>query len=427
MFNTLKKQIRNPYIFSLLSKFVMVFTAFLFTVIQARYLGSELKGQIAVVSSITGITSIVFEFGIHQAFPYYKKKTEGDIVPIFMRISLLLLLVSVAISCGAIFWLSLEPKYIAVMIINPLLVYTRIVSYITLVEMPNKKNAIEMLIGFIELLIVIGLWLFFPASFAIGVFVIAFKDLIMAIIFTYFWRKKLFHVDASLKEWIVKIVKFGFFPMLSLLMTTLNYRLDVIMLEGKVTDAAIGVYSVGVALAERVWMIPDALKGVLVSNIAKGKDAKEVAYVIRICNTACLFLILLLVLLGEPFIRLMYGEEYNGAYQVTLILLIGALFMVYYKMIAAYNIVLGKQRVSFVFLLISVISNIIFNYLLIPVMGIYGAGIASIISYSLCSIMFIVYYIRTTHISFKDMLLVTPSDVRMLKAKFGKKHADLDD
>lgn len=422
MFENLKKQIRNPYVFSILTRILMVLAAFAFTVIQARYLGSELKGQVAVVSGYTGITSILFEFGIHQAYPYFKKKNpDRDILPVFLRISLLFLLVNAVVSLAAILLLPLPAKFIAVLVINPFMVYNRVIAYISLVEMPNRKNLIESLAFVAELLLIIGLWLFAPASFVIGVGVIVFKDVVMAVAYTYHWRNKLFLPGDSVKNWIVDVLKFGFFPMLSVLMTTLNYRVDVIMLEGHVADAAIGVYSVGVSLAERVWLIPDAMKGVLVSKVAKGKGAEEVAYVIRICNTVCLFLILGLILLGEVFIRVIFGAEYDGAYQVTLILLIGAVFMVYYKMIAAYNIVMGKQRISFLFLLISVIGNVVANWLLIPKMGIYGAGFASVISYSICSLLFIVYFIRTTKTPLTQMLVLSPSDFKKLKASLTKK------
>ncbi len=102
MFENLKKQIRNPYVFSILTRIMMVLAAFLFTVIQSRFLGPELKGQVAVVNSYTGITSILFEFGIHQAYPYFKKNTDRDIQPVFLRIALLQLLINAAVSVLAI-------------------------------------------------------------------------------------------------------------------------------------------------------------------------------------------------------------------------------------------------------------------------------------------------------------------------------------
>lgn len=421
MFGNLKKAIRNPYAFSVISKFFGVFVGFIFTVFQSRYLGATIKGQVATVNSIVSITSIVFGFGIFHAYPYFKRTTRIDIMPIFMKISLLILVAYGAVSTAAIALMHLPPLYIAVLILTPLLTYDAIVSYITLIEVPNKKSATDMAVVFMELVILIVLWLTAPPSFAIGVFVITIKDVVKAMLFTFWWRKRIFIPSESIVKWIPTLVRFGFFPMLSLLMTTLNYRVDVLMLNGRVPDAAIGVYSVGVLLAERIWMVPDAMRGVLVSNITKGKDAGEAAYVIRLCNTACLFIVLGIIILGRPFINIVFGDEYRGAYTVTLILLMGVFSMSYYRLIASYNIAMGQQRISFILLSIGVAANVIANLALIPAMGIYGAGIASVISYALCSILFIVYFCWTTKISFSNMILLKGTDFEKLRNKLRRR------
>jgi len=420
MLRRLKGVLKNPYTLSIISKIFGVLVGLLFTIFQSRYLGAEIKGQVATVNSIVSITSIVFGLGIYHAYPYFKRKSDADIMPIFMKIALLLLAIYMSISIVAIVFLDLSPKYIAVLILTPLLTYDGIVSYITLIEVPNRRSITDMAVVFSELVLLIILWIAAPPSFVIGVFIITVKDVVKACLFTGWWRKRIFVPSESIKIWIPKLIKFGFFPMLSLLMTTLNYRVDVLMLNGRVADASIGIYSVGVLLAERIWMIPDAMKGVMVSNIAKGKDARETAYVIRICNTVCLVIVLGIIVLGKPFIDFAFGREYNGAYQVTLILLAGVFSMIYYKMIASYNIAMGKQLVSFILLSIGVICNVIANLILIPPMGIHGAGLASVISYAACSVLFIIYFCHETGISFLRMLFINREDYTKLKKKLLK-------
>lgn len=422
MFSRIKEIVRNPYTFSIISKIFGVFVGLLFTIFQSRYLGAEIKGQVATVNSIVSITSIIFGFGIYYAYPYFKRNTATDIMPIFMKIALLMLAIYSFVAIMTIALLNLSPKFIAVLILTPLLTYDGIVSYITLIEVPNRRSATDMAVVFLELLLLVILWVVAPPSFAIGVFVVTIKDIAKACLFTGWWRKRIFLSSESIWLWIPKLVKFGVFPMLSLLMTTLNYRVDVLMLNGRVTDAAIGVYSVGVLLAERIWMIPDAMKGVMVSNITKGKDARETTYVIRICNTVCFVIVIGIILLGKPFLDFAFGKEYNGAYQVTLILFAGVFSMIYYKLIASYNIAMGKQVVSFVLLGIGVICNVIANLILIPAMGIYGAGLASVISYAVCSVLFIIYFCLETKTSFSTMLIINRTDCKRLKVKLSKRH-----
>lgn len=420
MLKQLLKMIKNPYMLSMVSKVFSVLVGFLFTIFQSRYLGAEIKGQVATVNSMVGITSVIFGLGVYYAYPYFKRSSKVDILPIFMKISCLMLAVYGAIAAGAVLLLDLSPKNVAVCLLTPLLAYDGIISYVTLIEKPNRRSVTDMASNLAELLLLVVLWLVAPPTFAIGVIIIVAKDVTKSILFTFWWRKRIFAPSESLRVWIPKIVKFGFFPMLSVLMTTLNYRIGVLMLNGQVEDAAIGVYSVGVLLAERIWMIPDAMKGVMTSKLTKGKDAKETTYVIRICNTVCLVIVLGLILLGEPFIDLAFGAEYEGAYQVTLILLVGVFTMIYYKLIAAYNIAMGKQIVSFCLLGVGVLIGILANLILIPRFGIYGAGISSVMSYGVCSVLFVVYFCRVTKLPFRTMLFLNRSDYQRLKAKFRK-------
>lgn len=421
MLRNIKKIVKNPYMFSVISKVFGIIVALLFTIFQFRYLGAEIKGQVATVNSIVSVTSVFFGFGIYYAYPYYRRKTDTDIMPIFLKISVLMLTAYLAVAAVVLSVYDLAPRDVAVFIITPLLVYDGIISYITLIEVPNTRSTTDMIVGVLEVVLLIVLWIAAPPSFVIGVLIITFRDVFKALIFTFRWRKRIFVHSESLKIWFPRLVKFGFFPMLSLLMTTLNYRVDILMLEGKVTDAAIGVYSVGVQLAERVWLIPDAMKGVMTSNISKGKGPAETAYVIRVCNTVCLGIALAIAVLGKPFLDLAFGPESKGSYTVTLILLFGVFTLIYYKLIAAYNIAMGKQNVSFCLLFIGVAANVIANHFLIPVYGIYGAGIASVISYTLSAVLFIVYFCRTTKISFRTMLFIDREDLRKLKTALKKR------
>ena len=405
----------------MVAKVYGVAVGFLFTIFQSRYLGAEIKGQVATVNSIIGITSIVFGMGIFHAYPYYKRNSTEDVMPIFLKIAVLMLLIYGGISATVICFMHLSVEYSGVMILTPLLVYDGIISYITQVEVPNKRSATDLVIFTAELVMMFLLWLLAKPSLVIGIAIIAAKDVAKAIVFTLWWRKRIFIPSESILVWIPKLLRFGFFPMLSLLMTTLNYRVDILMLNGRVPDATIGIYSVCVLLAERIWMIPDAMKGVMVSHLAKGKDANETSYVIRICNTVCLIIVIGIITLGKPFIDFVFGPEYQGAYQVTLILLAGVFSMIYYKLIASYNIAMGKQFISFVLLGIGVISNVIANLILIPLMGIYGAGLASVISYTICSAMFVVYFSWETGIPFTRMLFIDRNDYSKLKAKLKKK------
>lgn len=420
MIDRIKKHIVSPYLFSIITKVLLALVGFIFVVIQARYLGAYIKGEVAYINSITAVTSIIFGFGIHQAYPFYKKKSNDNLRPVFLRMALLYLLVYGVFAVGLSIIFKASERWIAIFLITPVMVYNKIVSYLVMVDNPNRKNAVETIVNILILVAVIVMYYVVPASFFAGAMLILSKDLLMATNYTWSMRADL-KISCRLKmSTILELVRFGFFPMLALLMTTLNYRVDIIMLEGYVTSDLVGIYSVGVMLAERVWMIPDAMKDVMLSKVVQGADEKEVAFAVRICNTTCLVVILMIIIFGEPLIRVIFGSEFQGAYEITVIILIGVFFMIYYKMIASFNIVMGKQRMNFVFMSISVVANVVGNALLIPVYGNQGAAFSSILSYGVCALCFIVYFMRTTGMPFRRLLLLSRVDLVRIKRRLSK-------
>ena len=120
----------------------------------------------------------------------------------------------------------------------------------------------------------------------------------------------------------------------------------------------------------------------------------------------------------KPFILLLYGEEYAGAYEILVIMLIGVVGMVFYKMIYAFNVVNGKRVINLVFLGAAAVLNIIGNYFLIPLGGIAAAAWASVISYIVCGLAFLIYFCRTEKIRVGDMLFIKKSDIASFRQLF---------
>ena len=69
------------------------------------------------------------------------------------------------------------------------------------------------------------------------------------------------------------------------------------------------------------------------------------------------------------------------------------------------------MRISFISLLI----NISINYILIPIYGIIGAAIASLISYIIYGLLFIIIYIKYEGFTFRNMFVLNQEDILMLK------------
>lgn len=413
-----KSIIRNEYVFAVVNKFYMVIIGLLHSILLARYLGADLKGEVSFIQNIVATGSVILTLGIHQAYPYFRKRNDpnkyknvfmNSIITIYLFYTLVSVLISL-LFCNNI-------TVIISACIMPVFSYSIVSGYVMLVEFPNKRNLAISVIGTIEVLCLILLWIFAEKSLFWGIFAITIVEVLKSVYFTIALKIKLSVKQVSLRH-IGELGVYGFFPMIALLMATLNYRIDIMMLKSfaTITSAQIGIYSIGITISEKSLLISDAVKEILLSKLAKDKGGEEVAFVMRTCFPVSLIAAVIICLIGKPFMDIMYGSEYSGAYAVTLINMIGTVFMVFFKMISQYNIVNKKQIVNVIMLSVSVVLNIICNLIFVPLFGINGAALGSTIGYLACAVVFLIYFSKKSGIPIKDLILIRKDDLSRIKS-----------
>lgn len=411
--------IKNEYIFSIITKFIIIAISLMQSIVVARYLGASLLGSRTYISSIVSILSIIITFGMHQAYPYLKKiDSKKNIIEDYMSIMYILYILYfiLCLAISVIFFESLELK-IAIAI-TPLYGYECVVGYVLLVEEPNMQNKWWTAIMIVDIIIICLLMLLLNESINIIIFILTFPILLKSIVFTRLLNIKP-HYHVGQLTLLKKLFKIGFLPMLALLMTTLNYKIDIIMLRNFdcITIDQIGIYAIGISFADKIVLIPDTLKGVLVSKLSKGANESEVAKVSRLCFGASILICMGLLFFGSEILDVLYGTEYKGAYGVLLTCSWGSIFVGYFKLIAQYNIVYKKQIRNIVMLSLSVAINLILNIILIPKYELYGAAFASGVGYFLTGIIFVIWFINKTKIPVKDMFILTKKDFEYLSIK----------
>lgn len=176
-----------------------------------------------------------------------------------------------------------------------------------------------------------------------------------------------------------------------------NYRLDQLLLNLLATTAAVGTYSVSVALAELVWQLPNAVSTVLFARAANESSAvmdrltpRVARWTLALSLAACA----VLALGGEVVIRLVYSSAFRGAYTPLLWLLPGtAVFGV--GVVVAHDVAgRGHPGYNMIVGIVSLGLTVLLNLLLIPRLGASGAAIASSASYAITTLLTLVAFAR---------------------------------
>ncbi len=191
-------------------------------------------------------------------------------------------------------------------------------------------------------------------------------------------------------------------------------RFDIFAVNALVGTAGVGFYSLATSLAEKLWIVLDAVASSSNSKIAQLPHTESARLTAKVTRTA----LLVMIGLGLPFavvspwlIPFMYGSAFVASVMPLIILLVGTLGFA--GMLVLNNYVLGQmQRPG----LLSIISwfelgiSIPLYLGLIAWQGIVGAAIASTLTYLIAMVGTLFVFTRDSGLSPAQALLPRRSD-----------------
>ena len=229
----------------------------------------------------------------------------------------------------------------------------------------------------------------------------------------------------SNKNLIIKEFKFGIAIYLATLFIYLNYRLDQFLIKNMLNETQMGIYSIAVALAELLFLIPGSVGTAVLGRLYNIEDnstnerkdtiSLTVKYTFYIC-----VIIGIIGIMMTPLITFVYGEEYSGAKIPTIILFIGIIFASIGKVSSSYFQSIGNTKTHLIITASTFFANLILNLILIPIYGIAGAAIASTIAYIFYGIAYIIFFIKLEEFSFKDFFEISKEDILAIKQSISK-------
>ncbi|MCR5036661.1 MAG: oligosaccharide flippase family protein [Bacteroidales bacterium] len=234
-------------------------------------------------------------------------------------------------------------------------------------------------------------------------------------------------VEDSLWDTIKEMFKFGTIIQLSTLVTMLNRRLSFLIIKWFWGDAKVGVYNAASQVSEAPKMIGQSIAMVQFSKISNLTDndlaAKITVQLLKTATVLTAICILIVCIIPTSVYSWLFTSNFAEMRVVMIALGPGVVFMAANMVFSHYFSGMNMPKHNLYGALVGLAVTIPSLYLLIPPLGMVGAGISA----SLTNLAIIVYqwviFKKINKISAKE-LLVTKDDVRMLvsevKAILGK-------
>jgi O-antigen/teichoic acid export membrane protein len=194
----------------------------------------------------------------------------------------------------------------------------------------------------------------------------------------------------------------------------LGYRIDVFLVDGFKGAAAVGLYGVGVVIAEGLWMPSQAVSTALFPTIAAEQSESTrrsiTPRVVR--NTLWVTALLggILFVVANPVVELLYSSRFSASGPVLRILVPGIVLFAAARVLGNDIAARGRPLVSSSIAALVVFCNIGLNVLLIPDHGIEGAAWASTGSYSLAFLVSAAVYRRIANVQLRELVLPSHED-----------------
>jgi O-antigen/teichoic acid export membrane protein len=214
-------------------------------------------------------------------------------------------------------------------------------------------------------------------------------------------------------------IGYGLKAHLSNILSFLNYRLDLFLVNLLVGPSAAGIYTVAVRLVEQIWMISQAVSTVIfprLSAMVQNDDMRRefTAVVARTVLWVTLAAAILLALIAQTIIEVLFGPAFSSAFTALLVLLPGIVFFSCARVLA--NDLASRGRVGINLMLAGLVLaiNSIGNLILIPHFGILGAATATTSAYCITLVVHLTLQRYLKGLRWRDYLFPTTDDGKRL-------------
>lgn len=209
-----------------------------------------------------------------------------------------------------------------------------------------------------------------------------------------------YHLDKSA---IKDTFLFGWQIELSSFLQFFNYRLSFYFLNYYLGAAPVGVFSVGITLAEAIWIVSRSISLVQYSNVVKQGDTKDSRDETKITAKYSFFISLLCLVivlcLPKQVFSFVFGNGFEEVKQVIVLLSPGILAIAVSNVYGNYFSAIGKAKILILKSATGVIATVGLSVWLIPTLQVTGACIVNASSYIISSIILFCFFYKKNHFS----------------------------
>lgn len=330
------------------------------SIVVARLLGPEQKGIVTAALVLPMMLASFTTFGLPYANVYFLHQTpqRGALFVNGMLFAAAMSLAGIGLCLACL--PALRSSYFAgvpspglitlALLALPLSLFrSLLLQFLRGLEHYRTAAAAGLVFEAAKVVLILVLWLAagidLAAAFCIAVGAAAAVDLFLLGAVLRALRGETLRADAPLLR---RSLVYGLKEHAGTLLSTVDDKLDLLLLTFMLTRADLGIYAVAIGLGASVQLLPESISFVLLPRLAKARRLEKQHLAVRrsiIYSMGFLLLAWILFLaIGRPLVRLLYGEAFAPAYGLTSVMMLGMVALSIVSMINKFFSAIGRPE-----------------------------------------------------------------------------------
>ena len=377
----------------------------------ARFLGPEKFGLLSYALGFVMLFGTIASFGLNEILVRELLQEKTQIKELLSTAFFIRVFGFLMMGCIIIFALQFtnDDKYTHMMItIITLSIFFQSFNVIDCYFQSQVQSKYVVIVQFIQLLITSLIKIFLIINkatliwFAI-VFLIDQALLAILLLSIYRWKKEWFSVF-SVRWKLAKQLFTNAWPLIfSGMMVSIYMKIDLIMIKEMLDAKAVGIYAAAVKLCEVLYFLPVVVMSSLFPAVveARKKDLivyrKQVYRIYEIMIGATAIVAIITTFLADWIVNILYGSIYQEAATILQIYIWAFVFVSLGVVSSKYLVAENLEIYAMYRSILGAIINITLNWYLIPIYGIKGAAIATLITQIFVAYLFLFCFQSTRY------------------------------
>jgi len=377
----------------------------------ARFLGPEKFGLLSYALGFVMLFGTIASFGLNEILVRELLQEKTQIKELLSTAFFIRVFGFLMMGCIIIFALQFtnDDKYTHLMItIITLSIFFQSFNVIDCYFQSQVQSKYVVIVQFIQLLITSLIKIFLIINkatliwFAI-VFLIDQALLAILLLSIYRWKKEWFSVF-SVRWELAKQLFTNAWPLIfSGMMVSIYMKIDLIMIKEMLDAKAVGIYAAAVKLCEVLYFLPVVVMSSLFPAVveARKKDLivyrKQVYRIYEIMIGATAIVAIITTFLADWIVNILYGSIYQEAATILQIYIWAFVFVSLGVVSSKYLVAENLEIYAMYRSILGAIINITLNWYLIPIYGIKGAAIATLITQIFVAYLFLFCFQSTRY------------------------------